>query len=67
MRDRCEECNSELSYCGEMGSDGPSLDCEVCQLHTIVYLLREVLEDIAEGDPFRNLPYIAKRALERIK
>ena len=29
---RCRECNSELSTCGEMTEDGPSMDCLVCQL-----------------------------------
>lgn len=29
---RCSECGGELSYCGEMGADGPTLDCKVCQL-----------------------------------
>lgn len=37
---RCETCNSELSYCGEMTVDGPSLDCEVCQLRDIIKDLR---------------------------
>ena len=29
---RCPECNHELSCCGEMTADGPSMDCEACQL-----------------------------------
>lgn len=31
---RCPECQGELSYCGEMTSDGPSLDCRACSLAT---------------------------------
>lgn len=31
-KDRCSECNGELSACGDMTSDGPRMDCKVCQL-----------------------------------
>jgi hypothetical protein len=29
--ERCEDCSGELTYCGEMTSDGPSLDCPLCR------------------------------------
>jgi len=35
---RCSECSGELSYCGEMGIDGPTIDCKDC-------LLRDQIED----------------------
>jgi hypothetical protein len=37
---RCEECNSELSYCGGMTADGPSLDCKLCQLYDEIKTLK---------------------------
>jgi len=42
--ERCAECNGELSACGEMTPNGPSMDCEVC-------ILRSTLEEVcAERD-----------------
>jgi DNA-directed RNA polymerase subunit RPC12/RpoP len=31
MQDRCSECGSELTDCGEMTIDGPSPDCPLCK------------------------------------
>lgn len=36
---RCEDCNNELSYCGEMGVDGPTLDCRECRSRTLLNCL----------------------------
>ncbi len=48
---RCEECNAELTYCGEMTSDGPSLDCPVCQLSSELTAMRAEVERLtAERD-----------------
>lgn len=33
LHERCEECNGELSDCGDMTEDGPSLDCGYCRLN----------------------------------
>ena len=47
--DRCSECNGELSYCGDMTSDGPSLDCRVCQLESDLSMLRSELARVKEA------------------
>lgn len=41
LADRCPECHGELSCCGEMTSDGPTLDCEKCILHSTLQDSRE--------------------------
>lgn len=45
--ERCSECHGELTYCGEMTADGPSLDCKVCQLRARVRELEAELDNIA--------------------
>lgn len=49
QQDRCSKCNGELSYCGEMTPDGPSLDCRVCQLESDVSMLRSELARVKEA------------------
>ena len=49
QQDRCSECNGELSYCGDMTSDGPSLDCRVCQLESDLSMLRSELARVKEA------------------
>lgn len=45
MRERCEECNGELSDCGELNPDGtPSSDCKVCQLRYVISLQEEEIK-----------------------
>ena len=39
--DRCKKCRAELSYCGPVNIDGPTLDCEVCQLTAEIERLKE--------------------------
>ncbi len=46
-KDRCNECNGELSSCGAMTEDGPLLDCRVCQLSTALAEMREDLRVLA--------------------
>lgn len=41
---RCDECNSELSACGEFNGDEPSMDCECCQLRSEVNRLQVELQ-----------------------
>lgn len=51
---RCPECNAELSYCGPMSEDGPTLDCKVCQFREEVEKLRGIVEKLpktADGVP----------------
>ena len=39
---RCQDCNGELSCCGEMTSDGPAMDCRACILAAEIERLRVV-------------------------
>lgn len=40
---RCDDCQAELTYCGDMTADGPSLDCPQCQLRYHIITLRNML------------------------
>lgn len=41
----CYDCGHDLSYCGEMTLDGPSLDCLVCRLRDKINTLLQKLEN----------------------
>ncbi len=38
--ERCRECSGELSDCGEITIDGPTKDCQLCQLRDKYHELR---------------------------
>lgn len=44
--DRCDICYHELTYYGEMTSDGPSLDCSYCQLTQNLKEKEQILETL---------------------
>jgi hypothetical protein len=63
-RERCPACNGELSECGEMTEDGPSLDCRACQLGSMVVEERHRAEaaEARAADAERRLG-VAREAL----
>lgn len=64
-RERCPACNGELSECGEMTEDGPSLDCRACQLGSMVVEERHRAEaaEARAADAERRLG-VAREALK---
>lgn len=45
---RCSECGGELTYCGDMDFDGPTLDCKVCRLRELVRSLRAEQQELEQ-------------------
>lgn len=43
-KDRCSECNGELSACGDMTSDGPSMDCQTCLYNAALQDTKNLLQ-----------------------
>ena len=44
---RCEDCNGELSACGELNSDGePSMDCRTCNLACDLRMAKKKIEHL---------------------
>jgi hypothetical protein len=58
--ERCEECGGELSACGDMTADGPSMDCRACRLACEVRFLRQ------DAAPAGEAVSVARDVLKRV-